>query len=120
MFVVPVPSVVGLFEYSIFTSFVLSKIVAASLFNTAEYVIFISAPVLSFNFANSVGLNVIVNVVPSPLGVTFFVQAVYVSPPIVTVTTVLSVNVNPFDNVSVTINLYESYPTTFGTLDVTV
>ena len=53
----------GSFEYVIFTSFVLSKIVAASAFNVAEYVITISSPMLSFSAANFVALNVIVYVV---------------------------------------------------------
>ena len=131
--VVPVPSVVGSFEYTIFTSFEFSIATAASSFTFALYVIVISFPILSVNFANSSGVNVIVNVV-SPVvssvddSTVYWVivfpfssstVARYLSPPISTRID-FSSSVKPFDNLSTTVNVNVLYGATFGTFEDTV
>lgn len=114
---------VGLFEYSIFTSFVFSTATSASLFNVAVYDISILSSAV--NFKNSDEVNVITKFVfpeASFSDVTVYLSSPstvifcsYVVPPIFIVTS--SLKSSPFDNVSFTINLYVVYPVVSGTFD---
>ena len=113
----PFPSAFGSFEYINFTWLVLSFSIAASEFNFAEYVIFISAPALSFCEIKS--LNFISKlVVPFAFVILEIVAFVYVLPPIVISISLLKSN--PFDIVSSTLNSYLSYPIILGTSVVIV